>query len=97
MVAKMIDEQRIREAILIPFFFSKCVLFIIAKWQPSELYTCMLGHKLVGVSVLYSIATMWVNILSLGMVAGLKFCPFGHRVETNKKMVIPVKRKVQHL
>lgn len=49
-VDAMMDDDNIREAALMPFLFSKFLLLIIAKCAPSELYTWMLGQRLVGVS-----------------------------------------------
>ena len=47
----------------------------------------MLGHRLVGVSVRYRAATIRVKILSLGITAGRRCCPLGHRVEITRKTV----------
>ena len=53
-------------------FSGKLIVFIMAKCAPRELYTCMLGHRLVGVSALYRWDTIIVKILSLGNTAGLR-------------------------
>lgn len=50
-VDKMIEMHKTNEQVRIPFFFSRCALFITAIWQPRELYTWMLGQRFVGVSV----------------------------------------------
>lgn len=36
-----------------------------------------------------------VKILSLGITAGRRCCPLGHSVDTIRKIVMPVKRKIQ--
>ena len=95
MVAMMIEEAKISYPMRMPFFFSKHLLRIMAKCAPRELYTCMLGHRLVGVSVRYRAATMRVKILSLGITVGRRCCPLGHRVDKIRKIVMPVKRKIQ--
>lgn len=66
MVDIIIDALRTREANRIPLCCLKCLLLIIAIWQPSELNTWILGHRLVGVSLEYNIAIKWVKTLSLG-------------------------------
>ena len=66
MVDIIIDVLSIKEANLIPLCCLKCLLLIIAMWQPSELYTWILGHRLVGVSVEYNLAIKWVKTLALG-------------------------------
>lgn len=51
-VDKMMETHRINDPMRMPRFFSSLALFITAMWQPSELYTWMLGQRFVGVSVL---------------------------------------------
>ena len=48
----IIETQRNKEPIRIALWFLRRWLFMTAMWHPSELYTWMLGHKLVGVSAL---------------------------------------------
>lgn len=79
------------------FVCARSQLCITAKCAPMELNTWMLGQRLVGVSVFQSMETSQVKQLSLGMETGLKSCPFGHRVEIIKNMVMPVNRKAQAL
>lgn len=71
-VDKIIEEANRNDEIRMMGLFLKQLLRAMAKCAPKELYTCMLGHKLVGVSVLYRAATICVKMLSLGMVNGLR-------------------------
>lgn len=72
MVDRMMEKASIPEAIRIPFLFLNPALLITAKCAPMELYTWMLGHKLVGVSIFHRKDTACVKILSRGITAGLK-------------------------
>ena len=46
------DMHSIKEPVRITLCFARCRLRMTAIWQPSELYTCILGQRLVGVSAL---------------------------------------------
>ena len=51
-VDNMMEMQRIKDAVRSHFLPERLLVFISAKCAARELYTWMLGHKLVGVSVL---------------------------------------------
>ena len=51
MVDRIMETHSIRDAVWTAGFLRSFSLRITAKWVPSELYTWILGHRLVGVSV----------------------------------------------
>ena len=96
-VDKIIKELIIKEPIFIFLFDANALLWITAKNTPKELYTWILGHKFVDVSMWYKENTSFVKILFLGIMNGRKCCILGKNVDTIKNIVIPVKRKVHDL
>ena len=54
MVERMMDSANMPDAIRMLFFLPSA-LCVRAKWAPMELYTWMLGHRLVGVSACHCI------------------------------------------
>ena len=60
-----------------------------AKLTASELYTCILGNTLVGVSVLYKLATIFPNIVS-DVDSGLNVRPLGYIMHIVRESDIPI-------
>ena len=90
------DSANMPDAIRMLFFLPSA-LCVRAKWAPMELYTWMLGHRLVGVSACHSIEIIWVKTLSLGITGGRRWWPLGHSVDISRNTVIPVARNAKHL
>ena len=88
----VIKRKEVVFAFLLPL---NSLLLQRARCIPRELYTCMLGNRFVAVSEEYSQDTIWVKMLFRSKWVGRKSCPLGYRVETMRKTVIPVNRKVQ--
>lgn len=76
MVERMMDSANMPDAIRMLFFLPSA-LCVRAKWAPMELYTWMLGHRLVGVSACHSIEIIWVKTLSLGITGGAEMVAVG--------------------
>ena len=71
-VDKMMENIKINEMVFTFLSLPKRSLFTTARWTPTELYTWMLGNRLVAVSVLYRNAHNLVKMLSRSKVVGRK-------------------------
>ena len=60
----MMENIKINEMVFTFLSLPKRSLFTTARWTPTELYTWMLGNRLVAVSVLYRNAHNLVKMLS---------------------------------
>ena len=72
MVANMMDTDKVKQSHLIHFLEPSLSLCTTANKTPKELYTWILGHRLVEVSILYKKETKSQKTLSLGMINGLR-------------------------
>ncbi len=92
-----INIHNISELFFTHFLFLKYWLVAMPTCIAIELYTCMLGHTFVSVSVAYSIDIIFVNIFSRSNESGRIFCAFGKNVYIIKLVVIPITSIAAHL
>lgn len=96
-VDMQINMHSTNELFFTHFLFLKYWLVAIPTCIAMELYTCMLGHTLVSVSVEYSNDIIFVKILSRSNESGRMFCAFGKNVYIIRLVVIPITSMAAHL